>query len=222
MESTGKPGRVQVSTETVELLREFGKGHWFESRESKVLVKGKGEMNTFWLKTNTTSLACTDSGEATSMNQSVHSKDIRADTSDLNSDKTKRLIDWNVEVLARALKQIVVHRNTVIRAHRETEFSSSSDAGSSTSAWAVDEGKTVLDEVCEIIELPDIINKTTAELPQNVDSIVLAENVVEQLTDYVTSLSVLYRNNVSGILCRRLALFFRDQTLLPASFHDFW
>jgi len=46
MESTGIPGRIQISRATYE--RVYDLGFEFEERES-VLVKGKGEMKTYML-----------------------------------------------------------------------------------------------------------------------------------------------------------------------------
>ena len=47
MESTGQPGRVQVSATTAALLRDAGV-HTLEYR-GKVAAKGKGELDTYWL-----------------------------------------------------------------------------------------------------------------------------------------------------------------------------
>lgn len=49
MESTGMKNRIQLSLATAELLSEAGKD-WTVPREEKVIAKGKGEMQTFWLK----------------------------------------------------------------------------------------------------------------------------------------------------------------------------
>ena len=51
MESNGRPGMIQVSGETAELLRRAGKRHWLTEREDKVVAKGKGEMQTYWVAT---------------------------------------------------------------------------------------------------------------------------------------------------------------------------
>jgi Adenylate and Guanylate cyclase catalytic domain len=49
MESTGEKKCFQISSTTVELLREAGKGHWLLPREDLVEAKGKGHMKTFCL-----------------------------------------------------------------------------------------------------------------------------------------------------------------------------
>ena len=46
MESTGAPGRVQISPATQALLKAAGKGNWASPRETEVAVKGKGNMQT--------------------------------------------------------------------------------------------------------------------------------------------------------------------------------
>ena len=44
MESTGLPGRIQLSAETAELLIAAGHEKWITPRETKVFAKGKGEV----------------------------------------------------------------------------------------------------------------------------------------------------------------------------------
>jgi class 3 adenylate cyclase len=44
MESTGLPGRIQVSAETAALLLAAGKDHWVTPRDTKIFAKGKGEV----------------------------------------------------------------------------------------------------------------------------------------------------------------------------------
>lgn len=44
MESTGLPGKIQVSDCTAELLRSLGKASWLTPREGTVYAKGKGEV----------------------------------------------------------------------------------------------------------------------------------------------------------------------------------
>lgn len=49
MESTGIPGRVQCSQTTVDELIMAGKESWVRPRESTVVAKGKGEMQTYFI-----------------------------------------------------------------------------------------------------------------------------------------------------------------------------
>ena len=50
MESTGIPGRIQVSQSTADALIRHGKDTWLVPRKEKVVAKGKGEMQTYFLE----------------------------------------------------------------------------------------------------------------------------------------------------------------------------
>ena len=50
MESTGKPGKIQLSQQTADILKTAGKGHWIRPREEAIVAKGKGELLTYWLE----------------------------------------------------------------------------------------------------------------------------------------------------------------------------
>lgn len=49
MESNGIPGKVQISQEMADCLKSDGKAEWYTPREDKIVAKGKGELNTYWL-----------------------------------------------------------------------------------------------------------------------------------------------------------------------------
>jgi class 3 adenylate cyclase len=49
MESTGLAGQIHATQETADALKAMGKGHWLTAREDKIIAKGKGELNTFWV-----------------------------------------------------------------------------------------------------------------------------------------------------------------------------
>lgn len=49
MESNGSPGRIHVSEATAKELRAKGKHSWLVPREGKIVAKGKGEMQTYWV-----------------------------------------------------------------------------------------------------------------------------------------------------------------------------
>ena len=45
IETTGKPGQIQCSQETGDLLIAAGKKAWLTEREDKVVAKGKGKIS---------------------------------------------------------------------------------------------------------------------------------------------------------------------------------
>lgn len=49
MESTGMINKIQISSQTMELLVASGQKDWIQSRETTVTAKGKGELHTYWL-----------------------------------------------------------------------------------------------------------------------------------------------------------------------------
>lgn len=65
MESTGKPGRIQISQETADQLAIKGKRSWLVPREEAVVAKGKGELSTFWLRIRADGSATTSVFEGT-------------------------------------------------------------------------------------------------------------------------------------------------------------
>jgi len=61
MESNGEKGRIQVSQATADLLIASGKSKWLTPREGKIVAKGKGEMQTYWVESRydrTSSISC--------------------------------------------------------------------------------------------------------------------------------------------------------------------
>mmetsp|Transcript_9840 Transcript_9840/g.23172 ORF Transcript_9840/g.23172 Transcript_9840/m.23172 type:complete len:128 (-) Transcript_9840:436-819(-) len=81
------------------------------------------------------------------------------------SNHTKRLIDWNVEVLQSQLKKIVAMRD-----------SSTAEAGASALRIQREVGQTVLDEVKEVIPLSTKENS----FKRNPQTILLEKDVVSQ------------------------------------------
>ncbi|CAB9520723.1 Receptor-type guanylate cyclase gcy [Seminavis robusta] len=49
MESKGEASRIHASKTTADALIAQGKGHWLKAREDKIVAKGKGEMQTYWI-----------------------------------------------------------------------------------------------------------------------------------------------------------------------------
>ncbi len=52
MESTGLPGKIQVSEETAALIQGDSKSQWLTKRDTLVAAKGKGTLQTYWAEPN--------------------------------------------------------------------------------------------------------------------------------------------------------------------------
>jgi 3'5'-cyclic nucleotide phosphodiesterase/Adenylate and Guanylate cyclase catalytic domain len=178
MESTGVKGRIQCSQDTADLLIAAGKERWLEPRQD--YVKVKGGLQTYWLNTSGSN-ACVEFdmiGGAPPLFDG------------LPQDKGRRLINWNVDNLLQLLKQIAATRR--------------SKPGKRASKVAFDEkkvmseqsepGKSVIDEVKEIINLPDYTARNKSDTT-NMESVVLPQPVVDQLREYVTNVAASYNAN---------------------------
>jgi class 3 adenylate cyclase len=191
MESTGIRGKIQISEDTADLLQSAGKDRWIKRRDEKVVAKGKGEMQTYWL-------AVTKEEEGSDLDNSGHSTNswhdaadsaVHPDKKQFNADvqsKTNRLVEWNVEVLMRLLKQIEARRRVLTkinppRVADANEYELSSD------------DHMVIDEVREIITLPQD-NYSDAILRAEED-VTLAPVVGEELTDFVSNIASLYNDS---------------------------
>ena len=188
MESTGMRGKIQISQATADCLITAGKTKWITPRQDKVVAKGKGEMQTFWVVFEAPKSQMTDFTETSkgSLSDDVFevmpilpSQDPHA------SAKQERLVKWNVEILLNLLRQI--------EARRSPKPTTAQSARSKLSCQLsfVEDGKTVLDEVQEIISLP----KFRGEAVRETDSVRLEESIELELKDYVAAIASMYRDN---------------------------
>ncbi len=179
METTGFPNRIHVSETTAQLLLAAGKSHWIQAREERVEAKGKGLMQTYWIDSQTTTRNGKRSSESSEFGQS--SATYGATESD-----NERLITWNTDVLKRMLRQIVASRSNV---------STSSQEKKGAPILFGNEGRMVLDEVKEIIELPDFEAREVNKNRLDPESIELDVQVCSELREYVTAIAQSYRRN---------------------------
>uniref|UniRef100_A0A7S3L1M8 Phosphodiesterase n=1 Tax=Amphora coffeiformis TaxID=265554 RepID=A0A7S3L1M8_9STRA len=199
MESTGKRGFIQCSQATADVLTEAGKGHWVKPREEKVHAKGKGDLQTYWI-------------EVTAGQQRRSSDDMSGDGSSQdgqskiwgNEDEIpevvtqrarhQRLIDYNVDLLAQHLKAVEARRRVLSMAGRRCSQGGHAPMIHKPSTETTDDGRTVLDEVAEVIRLPTFDARS---FKGHVDpaSIELDSRVMSQLKRYVTIIAAMYRSN---------------------------
>lgn len=102
--------------------------------------------------------------------------------------KTKRLIDWNVESLHKLLKEIVARRNV-------GNNNSSCELMIPPREEDIKCGETFLDEVKDIISLPRFDASFIRNQDDELQSVVLPDEVILQLRDYVTCIAAMYRDN---------------------------
>ena len=192
MESTGIPGKIQATQATVDYLISAGKTRWVRSREESVQAKGKGKMKTYWIEpgSNTRSTPSAVSGTSNaSLQQGVDYLDQRIE----------RLVDWNTDILAKLIRQIVARRKNSTKVTKRPAATLKKANGSSASlATTNDNGHgIVMDEVREVIQLPafdsSVYGRGTVQV--NPDSIELDPVVMSELRDFVVAIASSYLQN---------------------------
>jgi hypothetical protein len=198
MESTGQRNKIQLSGETANLLIEASKESWVKPREDVIFAKGKGALQTFWLTPEEDSrsedVASFPKGRDAAITSALgvleSEEEARKATMAVASVKVQRLIDWNYELLLQLLKKIVAHR----RIKKNKPVRPLLSARIQTLEMELGQGNTALDEVCEIITLPNFDAKATNK---EIDPGTLDLNVklTSQLRDFVSVIASLYRDN---------------------------
>jgi hypothetical protein len=207
MESTGKAGRIQLSQETADRIIAYGKPNWLEKRSDLVIAKGKGEINTYWLKMNAFARTEVTSSESGHNSLGQEAVTTLVDTTGVpatvvgkvagtpvickqkqSQEKSERLVQWNVDVLSRLLKQIVARRKCSGKSHRAVTLSFEDAVIRAHST------KTPLDEMVDIIALPKF-NAQAAKKQLRPEDIELGEKVESELGNYVSSIAMMYRDN---------------------------
>lgn len=208
IETTGTRNRIHISKSTADLLSEMGKGHWFIPRGDKVSAKGKGELETFWLKL----IRSGDNGSVVSASSNVPTESSMAEAAkaeqspamlkrrmsmqgsiqrklqNLNPKKFERLVNWNVDVLLTILTQVEERRQQArTKADAKDKIRKlEMELGSSTGA------NNNLDEVVEAIELPRFNSNYSTPLRVQVE---LDNQVQIQLKEYVSLIASMYNDN---------------------------
>jgi Adenylate and Guanylate cyclase catalytic domain len=183
--STGVPGQIHISQQTAQLLHKAGRSGWCTARPEKIVAKGKGEIQTYWLTIPEEPL---DNNRITRVNNNNISRPDR-----LNQEKVSRLVQWVTDGLGRILKQIHGQRQAAAASGRSQRSSSyrrdfgavSRHGGGSVTAAATTTSLTVLDEVQEIIHMPSFNGQPVID-PDDVE---LDHEVTGQLECYVAKIA---------------------------------
>jgi hypothetical protein len=192
MESTGIPGRIQISEETATLLRAADKETWLAERDAKIAVKGKGDLQTFFLYIDS---------EARSTSSSIHTDTSSGDASEekLNvpvladlMERRNRVADWTVEVLAQQLKTIVYWRKSQ---GVEPDSAAMMTQLEKSYLSQTRDNKTAIDEVAECIKLPDCRQSSKKYSKSDISEVTLNATVTEELRSYVQTIASLYNEN---------------------------
>lgn len=186
LETTGLPGMIQISEETANRLKKAGKDDWYMPRKETIVAKGKGKIRTFWLDLSSTA------GLPLRLGDQEKQQD---------EERLARMILWVTEALTSILKQIHGQRqNRKTEAERKLSLSSSAFRP---------QGETVLDEVCEVIDMPSFCGQEAID-PEEID---LYPKVTEQLETFVRRIAALckYDDSIQNTNALSYASFFRSE-----------
>lgn len=199
MESTGMKNKIQLSGDTADQLVNEGLGHWITKRPDLVHVKGKGDMQTYWLVVGASSAsASSDASHLKSLikipglsNGQNEAKEVKDESNQYRGtgldgvlgvteidEPLQRLVDWNVDVLLTLLKRVVANR---IASGQGTKYLSSS-----AEKKIIGHG-LVLDNVKMVIDFP-VFNAEVAARAAELDAQLVSE-VKEELTNFVKSVA---------------------------------
>ncbi|KAL3938546.1 MAG: hypothetical protein SGBAC_006566 [Bacillariaceae sp.] len=201
IQTSSDPGRIHVSSASAEQLLERGKANWLRKRKGAVKLKGKGEVETYWLALKSTSRVKPKLDTLNSIEE--HDADTEEDTksgaeleewnnfgdlddeTDVAEDKSKRLVDWNANVLGDLIKKVLSAR----------DWSSASDPTVlATKGRTIGQGRTVLEEFKDIIEVSPA-DMTEAEAKGHLNETQFDDVAMDQLRDFLSQVATMYRSN---------------------------
>jgi class 3 adenylate cyclase len=212
IENTGQPKKIQISQSTADLVKEGGKEYWIREREEKVQVKGKGDMQTYWVipRTIATMLGPSAHGLISRSAQEPMKRKSHSDDKDLipssglmwgdakelvrtnvgkdaKATKQERLVNWQVEKLSTSLKQVLEFRAAMKKSKGVEE----------ADRWIepITTESSVIEEVVESITIPQIEPNVLARAKMEPVAVDLSPEALDQLRDYVSIISSLYRTN---------------------------
>jgi 3'5'-cyclic nucleotide phosphodiesterase/Adenylate and Guanylate cyclase catalytic domain len=199
IESCGKREKVHLSEQTAELLVKHGKEDWLIRRDDVVEAKGKGQLVTYWLKLSGHkrgggSVAAGSEHEEEKIVGSTPGPNVESNEWNVdmafsqpheNKQRNDRLAEWNSEILIELLQRVVSHRAAL---SRMTPVRQTSPAQLTAAACCIGDGPMVVDEVVEIIDMPDFVCTANTQVQ-------LSDVVERQLRDFVTHISMLYNDN---------------------------
>lgn len=186
--------KIQVSEETAELIIASGREKWLQPRETKIVAKGKGELQTYWVTprsgANESSVSGGDNSDSSDPvetfvlpRSSVSMHTSLAMKRELD-EKHKRLVHWIAEIMIKLLKQIVARRTaagtTTVRKKSDTISSHFGD------------DHDPIEEVQDIITLPCFDQKVAAK-QIDFTKVKLPESVLAQLHSYIAEIAMIYR-----------------------------
>ncbi|CAJ1963522.1 unnamed protein product [Cylindrotheca closterium] len=179
MESAGAANRIHIAQATADLVIDSGKGHWLRKRDDLIEAKGKGEVQTYWVKGGKAA-SSTKTGTSNGSSNSFRAQKDNKRKLAKQERVRQSLIDWQVELLSKLIKQIVGLRKTKTVKNQD---------------FANHVGQKLLprEEIAEHIHMPPFDPEKAKTVLKGGDD--LPDLVTSQLKDLISTISSLYHNN---------------------------
>jgi Adenylate and Guanylate cyclase catalytic domain len=202
LESSGMKNKIHVSAETAELLRNAGYSGIVIPRENKVVLKGKGELQTFWVQVRSlTGSNSASSGSASDKSDDEGNVGTRASVVNAHDfhgtsmggvigqaklePVVERLVDWNAKVLVTLLEQLCCSR--AAQGRLQPDFVQINDEVATMRG-----SRNVRDDIQLLIPLPEY--QETIGQNENPSAVSKLPQVVQtELRDFVALIASGYR-----------------------------
>jgi class 3 adenylate cyclase len=198
MESSGVKNKIHISQDTANLLIAAGRQQWISPRLDTVQLKGKGEVQTYWLALGgSSSRASSEMSDDSTTDKNAFAPETKLTAiwkgtclegvfglTEVDG-ALARLVDWNVDVMLDLLRSIVARR--VVSGQDSAPLSSESER-------KIVGGNMVIDEVQMVIALPEF-NADIAAAKAAQDKVVISQQVVQELQNYIACIASGYKKN---------------------------
>lgn len=197
METLGEGNMIHLTKATATILQTAGIQYCIEAREASKAG------NTYWLTASPSYNNCeskedsehsfvTDATSVSTAASDGLGKKIWT-IEDILTAKQHRLVEWTVDQLTIMLKKIVARRQTIQR-HEERigKIAPSHPSARPQVLYYNPSEGCVLEEVRAMIEIPRIKREILEENHVDLDSVELSEQVIQELTNYVSSITTFY------------------------------
>ena len=216
IESTGRRDCIHLSEQTAALIAEAGHSDWVTPRADLVDAKDLGVIATYWLRNSSDSAShpntssqvddedvarelldselpsnegiSDDHNRKSSIKKKKKRVSKRQSSRSTREKRIQRLVDWNCELLAQLLRQVVARR-AVAQSSRPTNPTSLMIVANSMGG----DGNQVVDEVAEIVSLPAFDGNICEE--EDMSAIQISDEALAQLHLYVSTIASMYRDN---------------------------
>lgn len=210
MEATGKVGYVHISEETANHLIDGGKQDWIDQEASTITATGKGEITTYWLKTNFRKVNRT-SLMPTRLHPNDGTKDSFAESEDMlakiakaassnsaeydrKSMRRSRLLWGNDNDAKSKVDRLVAYNAEVMMSLLKKIIARRSAVQDTNATGHSTRGAIALDEVREVIQMPAYNQEASVKMASDYQ-VEIPDNVRTEMKDYISRIAGLYHFN---------------------------